>query len=97
MMSKEFLKKLGVLGVSFGLLASPLTFAGFHEEEEQEPVPQEETAPDENYGSADDTFGTDHDATEYEDEEEEFEFEYEEENEEEEWEVPSDDDDDEGW
>lgn len=60
MMSKEFLKKAGILGVSFGLMASPLAFAqtssvqeGTSIEEnqddyvDQEPVePQSEHTPD---------------------------------------------------
>lgn len=83
-MSKEFLKKLGIAGVSLGLLASPLAFADFHEEEE--PIPQEETAPDATGGNAE--VGVGYDSVEYENEEEEFE--YEEENEEEEWETPED-------
>ena len=43
MMSKEFLKKLGIVGITFGLSASPLAFADFHEEDEQGQgtVPQE--------------------------------------------------------
>lgn len=32
MMSKETLRKLGILGVSFGLIASPLAFGDMHEE-----------------------------------------------------------------
>ncbi|MDW7747111.1 hypothetical protein [Halomonas sp.] len=32
MMSKETLKKLGILGVSFGLIASPLAFGDMHED-----------------------------------------------------------------
>jgi hypothetical protein len=32
MLSQDLLKKLGVLGVSVGLMASPLAFAGMHEE-----------------------------------------------------------------
>lgn len=66
MLSKEFLKKLGIFGVSFGLIASPLTFAGSpEEEEEQEPIPQEETVPEA-------TGATGYDSTEYENEEEEI-------------------------
>ncbi|APX94648.1 hypothetical protein BWR19_17925 [Halomonas sp. 1513] len=43
MMSKEFLKKVGIVGVSFGLIASPLAFADMHDEEyePQDPAPQE--------------------------------------------------------
>ncbi|MBD3898396.1 hypothetical protein IEI94_21295 [Halomonas sp. ML-15] len=43
MMSKEFLKKIGIVGVSFGLIASPLAFADMHDEEyePQDPAPQE--------------------------------------------------------
>ncbi|EHJ94346.1 hypothetical protein [Vreelandella boliviensis] len=40
MMSKDFLKKAGILGVSFGLMASPLAFA----------QTDENTAIDENQG-----------------------------------------------
>src|SRR5690554_7815731 len=32
MMSKETLKKLGIFGVSFGLIASPLAFGDMHED-----------------------------------------------------------------
>ncbi|MDI5889516.1 hypothetical protein [Halomonas rhizosphaerae] len=32
MMSKETLKRLGILGVSFGLIASPLAFGDMHED-----------------------------------------------------------------
>ena len=42
-MKMEALKKLGILGVSFGLIASPLAFAEMESGTEQEPVPQEET------------------------------------------------------
>lgn len=51
MMKTESLKKLGILGVSFGLMASPLAFADMHEEDEQDPAPQEETMEDEGQGS----------------------------------------------
>lgn len=88
MMSKEFLKKLGIFGVSFGLITSPLAFADFHEEEE-EGVPQEETAPDTG-GNAEAEAGAGVDSTtEYENEEEEYE-------EEEEWEEEGDDEE-QGW
>lgn len=102
MMSKEFLKKLGIVGITFGLAASPLAFADFHEAEEQEGVPQEEPAPNTG-GNAEAGAGLDT-TTEYENEEQEFEyeeeneeeeFEYEEENEEEEWE--EEDDEGQGW
>nr|WP_163503586.1 hypothetical protein [Halomonas socia] len=75
MMSKEFLKKLGILGISFGLVASPLAFAEFDEEEETTD-PAQEQINDDYAGSGVDI--------EYENEEEEWEEE--EENEEEEWE-----------
>lgn len=42
MMSKEFLKRIGVLGVSFGLLASPLAFGDFPKEAEEANPAQEE-------------------------------------------------------
>lgn len=98
MMSKEFLKKLGIVGITFGMAASPLAFGDFHDEEPQEPAPHEEPAPDDNYGSAgaDDTFestdyeASDHDA-EFENEEEEWSFDDEEEEEEQEWETADDD------
>src|SRR5690554_6620058 len=53
MMSKEFLKKLGIVGITFGLSASPLVLADFHEEEDGQgsTIPQE-TMPGEN-GAAD--------------------------------------------
>jgi hypothetical protein len=97
MMSKEFLKKLGILGVSFGLLASPLAFADFHDEEEEEPIPEEETFPEEN-GNASLTSGFD--GIEYENEEEEWEVpdeeeEFEEYEEEEEKEKEKDEEEDE--
>lgn len=91
MMSKEFLKKLGIVGITFGLSASPLVLAGDTTGEEDSEVYPEETAP----GDAD----TQHEAfdtLEYENEEEEWETtgddtttgnDWEEENEEEEWET----------
>nr|WP_163501228.1 hypothetical protein [Halomonas socia] len=98
MMSKDFLKKIGILGVSFGLIASPLAMAGMDDEEydPQDPAPQEEPAPDVDGG---DEFSTNDDEfdTEYEDEEEEFTFDEEEENEEEEWETPDEDDEEQSW
>ncbi|WP_416138344.1 hypothetical protein ACM26W_18085 [Halomonas sp. HK25] len=95
MMSKEFLKKLGIVGITFGLAASPLAFADFHDEEPHEPAPHEEPVPDESNGGAgaDDTFDTtgpetpEYD-TEYDDEEEE---------EEEEWDTPDEDDEESTW
>ncbi|PMR77147.1 hypothetical protein [Billgrantia endophytica] len=88
MMSKEFLKKLGIVGISLGLTASPLAFADFHEEEQEpDPAPMEDAGPDGNTEP-----GVDYDTTEEENEEEEFD--YEEENEEEEWETPDEDDED---
>ncbi|MGM0984384.1 MAG: hypothetical protein ACQEXG_13315 [Pseudomonadota bacterium] len=32
MLTKEYLRKLGILGVSFGLIVSPLAFGDMHEE-----------------------------------------------------------------
>lgn len=96
MMSKEFLKKLGIVGITFGLSASPLVLAGDTTGEEDSEVYPEETAP----GDA----NTQHEAfdtLEYENEEEEWETtgddtttgnDWEEENEEEEWEDDSDTD-----
>ncbi|TFH84850.1 hypothetical protein EQG41_20270 [Billgrantia azerbaijanica] len=84
MMSKEYLKKLGVLGVSFGLLTSPLAFADFHEEE-QPPEEEEETLPDSGGNLEADTgldtvvYGSEEDEKPYEEEEEEEEWEEEEE------------------
>ncbi len=92
MMSKEFLKKLGIVGITFGLTASPLALADFHDEEEEQETTPEETAPDAS-GNAPAI-----DGVEYENEEEEWETsddEWEEENEEEEWET--DEADDEEW
>ncbi|MGO2147903.1 MULTISPECIES: hypothetical protein [Halomonas] len=92
-MKMEALKKLGILGVSFGLIASPLAFAEMESGTEQEPVPQEETTQDEQ-GSFNsyDTDQQDQDVTtEYEEEEQEFT--YEEEEEEQEYETTDDDDD----
>lgn len=34
MMKKDFFKKLGIVGVSFALISSPLAFADMHEEDE---------------------------------------------------------------
>ncbi|WP_249978245.1 hypothetical protein [Vreelandella olivaria] len=92
-MKKESLKKLGILGVSFGLMASPLAFAGMEGQDEYEPAPQEETAPDDQgtYNS----FDTEQDTTtEFEEEEQEFTYE-EEEEEEDQWETEEEDDS--GW
>ena len=86
MMSKEFLKKLGIVGITFGLSASPLAMAGFADEEQegQDTFPAE-TAP-ETSGQAPVI-----DGIEYENEEEEWDAdEWEEENEEEEWETADD-------
>lgn len=90
MLSKDALKKIGILGVSFGLIASPLAFGEMQEDEfePQDPAPQEEPAPDVNGGEE---IGTDDYDTEYEEEEEEFTLDDEEEHEEEEWETPEDD------
>jgi len=101
MMSKEILKKLGIVGITFGLAASPLAFADNHDEEPHEPAPHEEPVPDEGNGNggADDTFETTNPEasefdTEYEDEEEEWDFD-DEEDEEQEWETPDEDEDEE--
>ena len=64
MMSKEFLKKLGILGISFGLVASPLAFGEFDEEEEETTDPAQEQINDDYTGSGVDI--------EYENEEEEW-------------------------
>ena len=95
MMSKEFLKKLGIFGITVGLTASPLAF-GFGEQpdEPQEPAPHEEPAPDENWGGAgtDDPFaGTEAEGSDYETEYEN------EEEEEQEWETPDQDDEESTW
>lgn len=94
-MKKESLKKLGILGVSFGLMASPLAFAGMEGQDEQEPTPQEETMQDDQgtYNSYD----TEHEqdaTTEFEEEEQEFTYE-EEEEEQDQWETEEEDDS--GW
>ncbi|MGP8291527.1 hypothetical protein ACT3OH_14775 [Vreelandella zhanjiangensis] len=92
-MKMEALKKLGILGVSFGLMASPLAFAGMEENTApQEPTPQEETMQDDQ--STYQTYETKQDqgaTTEYEEEEQEFT--YEEEEEEQEYETTDSDDD----
>ncbi|WP_237673915.1 hypothetical protein [Vreelandella profundi] len=99
MMKKDSLKKLGILGVSFGLMASPLAFAQMESSgTEQEPTPQEETMQDDQgtYNSYDTEQEQGQDVgTEYEEEEEEFTFE----EEEEEQEAPTTDDQqgDSGW
>ncbi|PRY64237.1 hypothetical protein B0H98_106149 [Vreelandella songnenensis] len=97
-MKKEALKKLGILGVSFGLMASPLAFAQVEGGAEQEPMPQEEPMQDEqgNFNSYDTTQDQDQGVTtEYEEEEQEFT--YEEEEEEQEYEPAETDSDDSQW
>ena len=99
MMKKDSLKKLGILGVSFGLMASPLAFAQMEGSgTEQEPTPQEEAMQDDQgtYNSYDTEQEQGQNVgTEYEEEEEEFTFE----EEEEEQEAPTTDDQqgDSGW
>ncbi|QJQ97128.1 hypothetical protein HIO72_11360 [Halomonas sp. PA5] len=88
-MSKEFLKKIGILGVSFGLIASPLAFAAQDDEyEPMDPAPQEEPAPDVDTNSEfdNDEFDNDDFETEYEDEEQEDTL-----DDDEEWDVPAED------
>ncbi|MBT2786034.1 MULTISPECIES: hypothetical protein [unclassified Halomonas] len=97
-MKMDYLKKLGILGVSFGLMASPLAFAQVDSTDEYEPTPQEETTQDEQgtYKSYDTEQDKGSDVgTEYEEEEQEFTYE----EEEEEQEVPATDEeeDDSGW
>ncbi|WKD27756.1 hypothetical protein NDQ72_17220 [Halomonas sp. KG2] len=76
-MKKEALKKLGILGVSFGLIASPLAFAGMEGSDDYEPAPQEETTQDEqgaynSFDSEQEQGATNEGVTtEYEEEEEE--------------------------
>ncbi|WP_438455480.1 hypothetical protein [Vreelandella venusta] len=76
-MKKESLKKLGILGVSFGLIASPLAFAGMEGNDDYEPAPQEETTQDEqgaynSFDSEQEQGATNEGVTtEYEEEEEE--------------------------
>ena len=76
-MKKEALKKLGILGVSFGLIASPLAFAGMEGNDDYEPAPQEETTQDEqgaynSFDSEQEQGATNEGVTtEYEEEEEE--------------------------
>ncbi|MFG6665835.1 hypothetical protein ACGK9R_01845 [Halomonas sp. HNIBRBA4712] len=93
-MKKEALKKLGILGVSFGLMASPLAFAGMEEETApQEPTPHEDTMQgDQSTYNSYDTEQEPGVTTEYEEEEQEFT--YEEEEEEQEWETDTDTDTD---
>ncbi|WP_447555208.1 hypothetical protein [Vreelandella sp. EE22] len=86
-MKKESLKTLGILGVSFGLMASPLAFAGMEQEgtTPQEPAPHEDTMQDDQ--GTYNTYDTDQEqgaTTEYEEEEREFTYE-EEEEEQEDW------------
>ncbi|WP_205738506.1 hypothetical protein [Billgrantia endophytica] len=89
MMSKEFLKKLGILGISFGLIASPLAFGDFEEEEETTDPVQEQFSDDYTGSGVDIEY--ENEEEEWEEEEEE-EWDEEEENEEEEWEEEGDDD-----
>lgn len=94
MMKKDSLKKLGILGVSFGLMASPLAFAGMEENDDYEPAPQEEPMQDEQGSFNTSDVGQEQDQdfdTEYEEEEEEFTYE-EEEEEQDEWETEEEDD-----
>lgn len=94
MMKKDSLKKLGILGVSFGLMASPLAFAEMEGTTEQEPAPQEEPMQDEQGSFNTSDIGQEQDQdfdTEYEEEEEEFTYE-EEEEEQDEWETEEQDD-----
>lgn len=94
MMKKDSLKKLGILGVSFGLMASPLAFAGMEGSTEQEPAPQEEPMQDEEGSFNTSEIGQEQDQdfdTEYEEEEEEFTYE-EEEEEQDDWETEEQDD-----
>ena len=51
MMSKEFLKKLGIVGITVGLSASPLAFADFHDEEDDQGAVPQETVPGEDAGA----------------------------------------------
>ena len=96
MMKTNSLKKLGILGVSFGLMASPLAFAEMEGGgEEQEPTPQEESTQEGE--STFNSYDTEQDkgsdvGTEYEEEEEEFTYE----EEEEEQEAPTTEEDEEG-
>ena len=89
----------GILGVSFGLVASPLAFA-MEEHEEHPTAPQEETTQDDqgsfNSFDADQEQGATNDGvtTEYEEEEQEFTYE-EEEEEQDQWETEEEDDS--GW
>ena len=101
MTKMDYLKKLGILGVSFGLMASPLAFAEMEGSgEEQEPAPQEEPMQEGGSEGTYNSYDTEQDkgsdvGTEYEEEEEEFTYE----EEEEEQEVPTTDDeeDDSEW
>ncbi|WP_417862621.1 hypothetical protein [Vreelandella venusta] len=85
-MKKEALKKLGILGVSFGLIASPLAFAGMEGNDDYEPAPQEETTQDEqgaynSFDSEQEQGATNEGVTtEYEEEEEQGTWETEEED-----------------
>ncbi|MCS2608317.1 hypothetical protein [Halomonas dongshanensis] len=89
-MKKDSLKKLGILGVSFGLMASPLAFAEMEGgTAPQEPAPYDE--PQDDQGSFN-TYETDENVgTEYEEEEQEYT--YEEEEEEQEWGTAEEEDD----
>lgn len=49
MIKKDSLKQLGIVGVSFALMSSPLAFADMHEEDHDDAMVQEET--DENTGT----------------------------------------------
>jgi hypothetical protein len=96
MMKKDSLKKLGILGVSFGLMASPLAFAQVDSTDDYEPTPQEEPMQDDQGSFNTSDIGQEQDQdfdTEYEEEEEEFTYE-EEEEEQDDWETEEDSDTD---
>ncbi|KPQ26854.1 MULTISPECIES: hypothetical protein [unclassified Halomonas] len=52
MMKKDFSKKLGILGVSFALMASPLAFADMHEDDEPKTGTKQEADLDEGQDTA---------------------------------------------
>ncbi|SER42255.1 hypothetical protein SAMN04487958_10165 [Vreelandella subterranea] len=63
MMKKECFKKLGILGVSFALMSSPLAFADMHEEDEPNTGTQEQADLDGSQDSMDAAVAEDQNAT----------------------------------
>lgn len=65
MIKKDSFKKLGIVGVSFALMASPLAFADMHDEEEPKTGTTQETDLNDDQGSmtSSETGGEGHEVT----------------------------------